>query len=280
MEAISIVASEIVEGISRLFLEFSGGDPLRTALVMTLYAALMTTLGALLVVPLRITGRLKEEGLSFWLDVGMGFSSGVMIVASFTSLLLPALEISRPGIVLPSFVAGALAIHLLNAVIPHEHMVKGYEGPPGFARKLKAAWLVAMAIILHNLPEGMAIGASSIYDPAEGVLVGIAIGTQDFPEGLAVALPVLASTGNIVTALLVAAFSGFSEVLSGLLVALLALAVPGILAASLSFAAGAMVYVVSHEALPESHRSGHEKPATLGFFLGFLVMLYLDTQLG
>ena len=269
-----------VEALADALLGLAGGDPLRTALVMTLFAAFMTTLGGLLVVPLRLTGRLSQDKLAFWLDVGMGFSSGVMIVASFTSLLLPALEIASPGVVLPSFVLGAIAIHVLNAVIPHEHLVKGYEGPPGFYRKLRAAWLVAMAIILHNLPEGMAIGASSIYDPVEGVLVGLAIGTQDFPEGLAVALPVLASTGRLSTALVVAVFSGLSEVVSGFSVALLALAVPGLLAASLAFAAGAMVYVVSHEALPESHRSGHEKPATLGFFLGFLVMLYLDTQLG
>jgi len=269
-----------VEAILEFFLGLAGGDPLRTAFVMSVYAAVMTTIGGLLVVPLRLLGGLSQERVSFWLDVGMGFSSGVMIVASFLSLLLPALELSPPSVVMPSFVAGALAIHVLNALIPHEHLIKGYEGPPGFYRKLRAAWLIAMAIILHNLPEGMAIGASSMYDPREGVLVGIAIGTQDLPEGLAVALPVLASTGSLATALAVASFSGFSEVLSSVVVAALALAAPNVLAASLSFAAGAMIYVVSHEALPESHRSGHEKPATLGFFLGFLVMLYLDTQLG
>jgi len=271
----------VLEALAEYIIGLSSGSPLRLAFLMGSYAALMTTLGGVLVVAMRAAGRARTpESLTFWLDVGMGFSSGVMVVASFTSLLLPALEISSASVALISFIVGALTIHVLNRVLPHEHLIKGYEGPPGFYRKVKAAWLVAMAIIIHNIPEGMAIGAASTYSAVEGIIVGLAIGTQDFPEGLAVALPVLASTGSFATALLVALVSGLSELVMSIIVSALSLAYPGLLASSLAFAAGAMIYVVSHEALPESHRSGHEAPATLGFFLGFLVMLYLDTQLG
>jgi ZIP family zinc transporter len=214
------------------------------------------------------------------LDVGMGFSSGVMIVAAFTSLLLPAMDLAGLLVPLAGFVLGAASIFMVNELFPHEHIVKGYEGPEHLRRKIKAAWLVAIAIVIHNLPEGMAIGVSTVYDTAEGVAVGIAIGTQDFPEGLAVSLPVYASTGSLALAVVIAALSGLSEVATAALAALVAEASVAVLAGALAFASGAMVYVVSHEALPESHRSGHEKPATLGFFAGFIMMLVLDVALG
>jgi ZIP family zinc transporter len=274
---------DALESLESIIAEASGGDPVKAAFLISLYAAAMTSLGGALVIVVALRSRGGSsggEGLEMLLDVGMGFSSGVMIAASFTSLLLPALELSGPSVVFPSFILGAIAIHVINAILPHEHLIKGYEGPPSFKRKLRAAWLVATAIILHNLPEGMAIGAATSYSLGEGIGVGLAIGTQDFPEGLAVALPIYASNGSLGLALLVAVISGLSEVVLALSTAAVIGFYGSLLASSLAFAAGAMIYVVSHEALPESHRTGHEKQATLGFFLGFIIMLYLDTQLG
>ncbi|MET1128108.1 MAG: ZIP family metal transporter [Thermoproteota archaeon] len=269
------ILARLTDAVARL----SGGSPLAAAVLVSLYAAAMTALGGFLAVFAR-GSRASSSRMERLLDVGMGFSSGVMIVASFLSLLIPAMDLAGLPVPLASFVLGAATISLVNELLPHEHIVKGYEGPEHLKRKIRAAWLVAVAIIIHNLPEGMAIGASTAYNVSEGVVVGIAIGTQDFPEGLAVSLPVYASTGSLALAIAVAALSGLSEVVTSALAAFVAGASSAVLAGALAFASGAMVYVVSHEALPESHRSGHEKPATLGFFAGFIVMLALDAGLG
>ncbi len=268
----------MIEAIIQVLADRSEGDPLKAALYASLFAAMMTTIGSSIILTIRNLRRVEEQSLL--LDIGMAFSSGVMTVASFTSLLLPAIE--SAGFVKPfiGFILGALLIYLLNSVVPHEHIVKGYEGPRWGARKLLASWLVAIAIIIHNLPEGMAIGASSLYNIHEGLVLGIAIGLQDLPEGLAVALPIAIATGRKRLAILVGALSGFTEVIAALAIALLGSFTVSLLPVLLGLGAGAMMYVVSHEALPESHRTGHENKATLGFFLGFAVMLYLDTVVG
>ncbi|MEB3773565.1 MAG: ZIP family metal transporter [Desulfurococcales archaeon] len=268
----------LVKALASWLEEVSHGDPIYTALVASLFAALMTSLGSMLILFIRNPSRVERS--SVLLDIGMAFSSGVMTVASFTSLLLPAIDMA--GIITPltGFILGAVAIYILNSILPHEHLIKGYEGPQWGMRKVMSAWLVAVAIIIHNIPEGMAIGASSTYDPGEGIVVGIAIGLQDLPEGLSVSLPIAVATGRKGLALLVGVLSGLSEVLTGFITALLGSAAVSLLPLLLGFGAGAMMYVVSHEALPESHRTGHENKATIGFFLGFIVMLYLDSTLG
>ena len=125
----------------------------------------------------------------------------------------------------------------------------------------------------------MAIGASTAYSIATGIATGVAIALQDFPEGLAVALPVLAATGRKGLAIAMAALSGVSELVVAVPIALLGSIAANSLSFLLGFGAGAMIYVVSHEVLPESHRSSYENEATLGFFIGFIVMLLLDTML-
>lgn len=268
----------LVQAIASFVEDTSKGNVYIAVLLLSGYAALMTSLGGLMIVLSKFfSGRVTFDK---FLDLGMGFSSGVMIVASFTSLLLPAIELSRIVLVIVSFLVGAVTIHVLNRLIPHEHIIKGYEGPETLKRKIKAAWLVATAIILHNLPEGMSIGASASYSLSEGIAVALAIGTQDFPEGLAVSMPVYAVTGGLMVAIGIAVLSGLSEVLAAITVALFLGFNPNLLGAALAFAAGAMVYVVSYEALPESHRSGHEDLATIGFFAGFIIMMYLDVTLG
>lgn len=269
-----MIVGTLVEAIHNV----SSGDPLWAAVAVSLFAAAMTSLGALLILVFRNLDSIERS--STLLDIGMAFSSGVMTVASFTSLLIPAIEMAGPGHPLLGFILGAVIVYILNRIVPHEHIVKGYEGPEWGARKLMAAWLVAIAIIIHNLPEGMAIGASTAYNVDKGIVVGIAIGLQDLPEGLSVALPIAVATGRRGLAIGVGVLSGMTEVVMALITVLIGVEVVSMLPLLLGFGAGAMMYVVSHEALPESHRTGHEDKATIGFFLGFLVMLYLDTTLG
>ncbi len=267
-----------VEALAGIIIEASGGNHVKAAFYTSLIAALLTSLGSLGV--LFVKRPRDIESNSALLDVGMGFSSGVMTVASFTSLLLPAIDMAGPWPAMAGFVLGAATIYVLNSIVPHEHFVKGYEGPTWGARKLMSAWLVAIAIIIHNLPEGLSIGAVTVYDVVKGTVLGVAIGIQDVPEGLSVALPIAIATGSKRLAVLVGVLSGFSEVVAAILASLVGSASSVLLPYTLGFGAGAMMYVVSHEALPESHRTGHEGKATLGFFLGFLIMLYLDTVLG
>ncbi|MCE4618959.1 MAG: ZIP family metal transporter [Desulfurococcales archaeon] len=268
------MASALVDAI----VSASGGDPVRLALIMSSIAMVLTTLGGFGAVMVR--GSLGTRRFSMVIDLGLGFSSGVMIVASFTSLLLPAID--SYGVVKPilGLAIGALAIHVVNKSIPHEHFVKGYEGPSAGLGKLRAAWLVAFAIIIHNFPEGLSIGAASAYSGISGVTLGLAIAIQDIPEGLAVSIPVYASTGSLGKGLFYAWLSGFSEVLLALPAAALSQYSVILLPYMMGFGAGAMIYVVSHEALPETHRSGHEGKATLAFFAGFIIMIILDTVLG
>jgi len=242
---------------------------------MSVLAMTCTIIGALPVLLVKI----KKDGLiEDLIDIGLGFSGGVMMVASFTSLLLPAINGGGFTIAIAGFIIGAVVIAVINEVIPHEHIFKGFEGWHVAKVKIKTAWLVALAILIHNLPEGYSIGIASAYKVMEGVKVGLAISLQDIPECLAIALPILAISGSRILAITITTLSGASEVLTALLAVSL-LGDPRVLYLSLSSAAGAMIYIVSHEAIPESHRSGVERKATIGFFLGFIIMLYLDTML-
>ncbi|MEB3847110.1 MAG: ZIP family metal transporter [Desulfurococcales archaeon] len=267
-----------MESIVVLLEEISSNSPVVTALVMSSIAMTLTTLGGLGAVLLK--NKFTPENFAKMLDLGLGFSSGVMLVASFTSLLIPSIDSFGIAPTLLGFILGALTIHIVNNLIPHEHFVRGYEGPPSGLRKLKAAWLVAFAIIIHNFPEGISIGAASAYSTLNGITIGLAIGIQDIPEGLAVSLPVYASTGRLGWALFLAWLSGLSEVVMAVPAAYLSAISLPLLPYAMGFGAGAMVYVVSHEAIPETHRSGHEDLATLSFFLGFITMLLLDSILG
>jgi len=258
-----------------LLMHLSERGPVWVALVMSGLAMALTSLGGFGVLFLRG----GEERLPLLIDVGLGFSSGVMVAASFTSLLVPAIDSYGALRPLAGVVLGALTVHAVNELVPHEHLVKGYEGPPSGLRKLKAAWLVALAIIIHNLPEGLSIGAASAYSARTGFTVGLAIAIQDIPEGLAVSVPVYASGGSLGRALLYAWLSGLSEMAMAVPAAYLTEVSVRLLPYALGFGAGAMLYVVSHEAIPETHRSGHEGKATLAFFAGLILMAALDTAI-
>jgi len=220
-------------------------------------------------------------------DTMLGLAAGMMLAASAFSLLLPGLEAGAAilanqalgaGVVVLGMALGVLLMLGLDEFTPHEHDKTGPCGP-GHER-CGRVWLFVFAIALHNLPEGMAIGVSfSQGDMAVGLPLTTAIALQDIPEGLAVALAMRSAGFPALTAVLVSAASGLLEPLGALLgVGLssgLALAYP----IGLGLAAGAMLFVVSHEVIPETHRNGHQTPATLGLMAGFAVMMVLDTTL-
>ena len=221
-------------------------------------------------------------------DTMLGFAAGMMLAASAFSLILPGLDAAQglvgegpaaAGVVVLGLALGVLLMLGLDAFTPHEHDSTGPCGPD--AERVNRVWLFVLAITLHNLPEGMAIGVGFANgDMQVGIPLASAIAIQDIPEGLAVAMALRATGLTPLRAALVAVGSGLMEPL-GALVGLgmssgLALAYP----VSLGLAAGAMIFVVSHEVIPETHRNGHQTPATVGLMAGFAVMMFLDTALG
>ncbi|WP_414691624.1 ZIP family metal transporter [Noviherbaspirillum sp.] len=220
-------------------------------------------------------------------DTMLGFGAGVMLAASAFSLILPALEsASEQGhgswaassIVGIGILIGAACLLLVDRIVPHEHFIKGVEGPQ--ARLIKRTWLFVLAIALHNFPEGLAIGvafAGPDLDAARSLATGISI--QDVPEGLVVALALRGVGYGRLTSAGLGAASGLVEPIAAVFGAALISVSTGLLPWGLAIAAGAMLFVISHEIIPESHRKGHEAFATCGLMLGFVLMMLLDTAL-
>lgn len=242
---------------------------------------LATAFGALLALGLRnISARTQ--------DTMLGFAAGMMLAASAFSLILPGIDAAKgitgnnyfaAGTVVLGLGLGALLMLGLDRFTPHEHESTGPCGPD--SERINRVWLFVFAITLHNLPEGMAIGVGFAGgDLSVGIPLASAISIQDIPEGLAVAMALRTIGLSAWRASLIAGATGLMEPL-GALVGLgissgYALAYP----VSLGLAAGAMLFVVSHEIIPETHRNGHQTPATLGLMGGFAVMMFLDTALG
>ncbi|MHC8344797.1 ZIP family metal transporter [Pseudomonas sp. RT6P73] len=240
-----------------------------------------TALGAVLAVVLRdIAARTQ--------DIMLGFAAGMMLAASSFSLILPGIAAAQAicgnkllaaCIVVVGLGLGVALMIGLDRFVPHEHQSIGRKGPQ--AQRINRVWLFVLAITLHNLPEGMAIGVSFANgDMKVGLPLTTAIAIQDIPEGLAVALALRVTGISTLRAALIAVGSGLMEPLGavmGLGISTgFALGYP----IALGLAAGAMIFVVSHEVIPETHRNGHETPATLGLMLGFGLMMFLDTALG
>ena len=240
-----------------------------------------TAIGALAAIALRdIAARTQ--------DIMLGFAAGMMLAASSFSLILPGIEAAQAlygnqllaaCVVVAGLGLGVALMIGLDRFVPHEHEKSGRRGPE--AQRINRVWLFVLAITLHNLPEGMAIGVSFANgDMKVGLPLTTAIAIQDIPEGLAVALALRVTGISALRAALIAVGSGLMEPI-GAIVGLgisssFALGYP----IALGLAAGAMIFVVSHEVIPETHRNGHETPATLGLMLGFGVMMFLDTALG
>ncbi len=263
----------MIGGIVDAIESVSGGSLYIAAVLAGSICAALTFIGAL-------PAALGARSAGRMLDVGLGFSAGVMLVASFTSLILPGIELGGLTPVLLGFALGSATIFLINKYLPHEHLVKGFEGPEELGRRLRTVWLLVFAIIIHNFPEGLAVGASVSYSVREGVLMAIAIGLQDMPEGFAVAMPLVGMGMGVGRALGIALLSGLTEVAMAVVPVAATSASRALLPAFLGFAGGSMIYVVSHEVIPETHRHGREDVATLGLLIGFIVMLVLDTMLG
>ena len=210
-------------------------------------------------------------------DTMLGFAAGMMMAASAFSLLLPGLaagmemtssKVFGSGVVVFGMACGVILMLSLDKFTPHEHETIGSFGPGN--ERFNKVWLFVFAISLHNLPEGMAIGLP----------LTIAIILQDIPEGLAVALALRSAGVSRLRAVLIAAASGLFEPLGALLGVSLSRGMALSYPIGLGFAAGAMLFVVSHEVIPETHRNGHQTPATVGLMVGFALMMVLDTTLG
>ena len=240
-----------------------------------------TTLGALPALVLRSIPQKLEDSM-------LGFAAGMMLAASAFSLLLPGLAAGEEilgnvqlgaGIVVFGMVLGVLLMLGLDEFTPHEHESAGTFGPGHqFCARV---WLVVFAIALHNLPEGMAVGVGfSQGDMSVGLPLATAIAIQDIPEGLAVALAVRYAGFSAMTAVLISALSGLLEPIGAVLG--MGLSTGHLIAypIGLGLAAGAMIFVVSHEIIPETHRNGHQTMATVGLVAGFALMMVLDTTLG
>jgi ZIP family zinc transporter len=235
--------------------------------VASLIAGLATGAGAL---PVLFTKKVSDR----LLDVMLGFSAGIMLAATFFSLLVPAIDLGGVWVAVLGIISGAVALHLVDRFIPHFHPAFGAEGP---ASRLSRVWLFALAITIHNFPEGLAVGVSfGGGDVSAGFVVALAIGLQNMPEGLAVALPLLREGYSRRRSLWYGTLTGLVEPVGGILGVALVSVFSSILPWALAFAAGAMIFVVSDEIIPESHRKGFEREATFGIIAGFIVMMVLD----
>lgn len=253
---------------------------LRLAMLGGLAGFAMTALGALPALFLKELAQKLEDSM-------LGLAAGMMLAATAFSLLLPGLEaagsllgnkLQGGGIVVLGMTLGVLLMLGLDAFTPHEHSKTGPCGPGH--EQCRRIWLFVFAIALHNLPEGMAIGVSfSQGDMSVGLPLTTAIVLQDVPEGLAVALAMRAAGFAASYAVLVAILTGLLEPLGALLGVGMASGWPLAYPMGLGLAGGAMLFVVSHEVIPETHRNGHQTPATLGLMMGFALMMVLDTAL-
>ncbi len=214
------------------------------------------------------------------LDLALGFAGGIMLAASFTSLILPGIKAGGLLPVLAGILLGALFLDQADHWLPHFHPIMGREGQP--TTRLRAVWLFILAITLHNLPESLAVGVGfGSRDFSNAVKLMLAIGIQNIPEGLAVSVSALnAGLGTYFYASLAGVRAGLIEIPMALLGAWAVQMAGPLLPYAMGFAAGAMLYVLSDEIVPETHRKGHERLATLGTIAGVLVMLYLDVSLG
>ncbi|GAA4011740.1 ZIP family metal transporter [Sphingomonas swuensis] len=242
-----------------------------------------TTLGALPVFFMRSISKRTENAF-------LGFAAGIMLAASFFSLIIPALnaagelhngsKTAAALIVGAAILLGATTLHVLNRLAPHEHFI---SGPMSGAEKSKLAriWLFVIAISLHNFPEGLAVGVSfGSPDQTAGYATAFGIGLQNIPEGLAVALSLAAVGYGRLFSFVIAVLTGLIEPVGGFLgISAIALS-SELLPWGLGFAGGAMIWVVSSEIIPETHRDHQEGNATFALMIGLAVMMSLDWIFG
>lgn len=270
-----------------LLTEFQGLSPILQALCATLFTWFLTALGAAFVFAARSPSRRTLDGM-------LGFASGVMIAASFWSLLAPAIEMSE-GKALPAwipatvgFVSGAVFLRLIDRFLPHLHLGGELSEAEGVKTSWRRTTLLVLAVTLHNIPEGLAVGvafgAAAAGIPAASLAgaaaLAIGIGLQNFPEGMAVAMPLRREGLSRAKCFWYGQLSGMVEPVAGIVGAASVLLMRELLPYALGFAAGAMIFVVVEELIPESQREGNTDFATMGAIVGFTVMMVLDVALG
>ena len=270
--------------------EWIYNNPILAAFFATLFTYGVTALGSALVFPFKNVSKKLFNGL-------LGFSAGVMIAASFWSLLSPSIDLAEDLGMIPwvpaviGFLFGGLFLLVVDRYLPHMHvMTKHKEG-------VKSSWhrsiLLVLAITLHNIPEGLAVGVAFGYAAVAfdtsiaataaiggAIALAIGIGLQNFPEGAAVSVPLRREGMSSKKAFMIGQFSGMVEPIAGVVGALLAISMRNSLPYTLSFAAGAMIYVVIEELITESQMMETTKIATIGAMIGFAVMMTLDIALG
>lgn len=265
-------------------------NPVLAGLLGTLFTYAITALGSSLVFPFKNVSKKV-------FNMMLGFSAGVMIAASFWSLLSPGIDLAEELGMIPwlqaalGFLSGGLFILLIDKYLPHIHVITNHE--EGIKTSWQRSILLVLAITLHNIPEGLAVGVAFGYAATlvEGsaaasaaiggaIALAVGIGIQNFPEGAAVSIPLRREGMNRKSAFLIGQFSGMVEPIAGVLGAVLAIRMQQFLPFSLSFAAGAMIYVVIEELIPESQMLENTKIATIGAMIGFTIMMLLDVALG
>lgn len=269
------VWSMLIAADNRVLNAFLGGS----------MAAGATALGAM---PVLFSQRLSDRVQ----DSLMGFGAGVMLAASAFSLVVPGIRAARDQGFSPwtagltvgaAILLGAALLLWMERWLPHEHFIKGVEDRRSAqtARAIRRTWMFVFTITLHNLPEGLAIGvAFGSTDPVRASALATGISIQDLPEGLVVAVALMGIGYSRWRAVGLAIATGLVEPIGAVIGAAVIAYSAALLPWGLGFAAGAMLFVISHEIIPESHRKGHEVFATCGLMIGFVIMMLLDTALG
>lgn len=266
---------------------FKVQSPIIQALLATCFTWFVTALGAGLVFFFKKMNKKILDGM-------LGFAAGVMIAASFWSLLAPAIEMAEESGVpvwLPAvvgFLLGGFFLRLMDKLLPHLHIGHPIEKAEGIKTSWHRSILLVLAITLHNIPEGLAVGvafgAVAAGSPSAtiggAIALAIGIGIQNFPEGTSVSVPLRREGLSKLKSFWYGQLSGMVEPVAGVIGAALVLIMRPLLPYALAFAAGAMIFVVVEEVIPESQMSGNAHIATLGAMLGFAVMMALDVALG
>jgi ZIP family zinc transporter len=263
----------------------SGFSPVVQALIGTCFTWAVTALGAAAVF-------LQKEPSQKTQDAMLGFAAGVMIAASYWSLLAPAIDMSEhmgvfsfvPALV--GFLLGGVFLRGVDLILPHIHPES--QEAEGVHTTWKRAIMLVTAITLHNFPEGLAVGVAfgaaaigeSGYTIAAAIALAIGIGIQNFPEGVAVSVPLRRTGMGQFKSFWYGQLSGMVEPIAGVLGALAVIAMKPILPYALAFAAGAMIFVVVEDAIPEAQNHGNTDIATMGAMIGFAIMMTLDVALG
>jgi len=266
---------------------FMSLTPMLQALFATLFTWFVTALGAALVFFFKEINRKVLDGM-------LGFAAGVMIAASFWSLLSPAIEMSENAGGIPwipaviGFLGGGLFLYLTDQFLPHLHLGFPTSEAEGIHTSWRRSVLLVLAITLHNIPEGLAVGVAfgavaanlPSASVAGAIALAIGIGIQNFPEGAAVSIPLRREGFTRRKSFLYGQASGIVEPIAGVIGAAAVIIMEPILPYALSFAAGAMIYVVVEELIPESQLEKNTDIATIGTMVGFALMMMLDVALG